>query len=57
MKKVIIVANFTIWGIGFGYEEDAEKLNSFMPHLRNMIIKSGVSIGSNVCINRVSLGF
>jgi UDP-3-O-[3-hydroxymyristoyl] glucosamine N-acyltransferase len=55
-EKVIIGANCTIGGVGFGYEKDADGIYTFMPHLGNVVIKAGVEIGNNVCIDRAVLG-
>jgi UDP-3-O-[3-hydroxymyristoyl] glucosamine N-acyltransferase len=55
-KQVIIGANCTIGGVGFGYEKDVEGKYIFMPHIGNVVIKSGVEIGNNVCIDRAVLG-
>jgi UDP-3-O-[3-hydroxymyristoyl] glucosamine N-acyltransferase len=53
---VIIGANCTIGGVGFGYEKDVEGIYTFMPHIGNVIIHSGVEIGNNTCIDRAVLG-
>jgi UDP-3-O-[3-hydroxymyristoyl] glucosamine N-acyltransferase len=55
-EQVIIGANCTIGGVGFGYEKDTDGRYTFMPHLGNVVIKSGVEIGNNVCIDRAVLG-
>ncbi len=54
--NVIIGANCTIGGVGFGYEKDADGIYTFMPHLGNVVIKAGVEIGNNVCVDRAVLG-
>jgi UDP-3-O-[3-hydroxymyristoyl] glucosamine N-acyltransferase len=55
-EKVIIGANCTIGGVGFGYEKDTDGIYAFMPHLGNVVIKPGVEIGNNVCVDRAVLG-
>jgi UDP-3-O-[3-hydroxymyristoyl] glucosamine N-acyltransferase len=55
-EKVIIGANCTIGGVGFGYEKDTDGIYTFMPHLGNVVIKAGVEIGNNVCVDRAVLG-
>jgi UDP-3-O-[3-hydroxymyristoyl] glucosamine N-acyltransferase len=54
--QVVIGANCTIGGVGFGYEKDVDGRYTFMPHLGNVVINSGVEIGNNVCIDRAVLG-
>lgn len=48
---VIIGDNCTIGGVGFGYED-----NEQIPHKGNVILKSGVHIGNNTCIDRAVIG-
>jgi UDP-3-O-[3-hydroxymyristoyl] glucosamine N-acyltransferase len=55
-EKVIIGANCTIGGVGFGYEKDTDGIYTFMPHLGNVVINAGVEIGNNVCVDRAVLG-
>ncbi|HOZ86497.1 MAG TPA: UDP-3-O-(3-hydroxymyristoyl)glucosamine N-acyltransferase [Bacteroidia bacterium] len=54
--NVIIGANNVIGNYGFGYEKDKEGHHALMPHLGNVVIKSGVEIGNNNCIDRAVLG-
>jgi len=49
--NVIIGDNCTIGGSGFGFED-----GEFIPHKGNVIIKSGVHIGNNTCIDRAVIG-
>jgi len=56
-NDVVIGNNSTIGGVGFGYEKDPDTGKyQFIPHLGNVIIKSGVEIGNNTCVDRAVLG-
>jgi UDP-3-O-[3-hydroxymyristoyl] glucosamine N-acyltransferase len=55
-EKVIIGANCTIGGVGFGYEKDSDGIYTFMHHLGNVVINARVEIGNNVCVDRAVLG-
>lgn len=46
----------TIGATGFGFELDEEGKPVRMPHFGHVLIKNGVRIGSNVCIDRAVLG-
>lgn len=54
--KVIIGANNTIGGVGFGYEPDEEGQYELMPHIGNVHLSEGVEIGNNTCIDRAVMG-
>lgn len=54
--NVIIGANSTIGGVGFGYEKNQSGDFELIPHIGNVIIESNVEIGNNVCIDRAVLG-
>jgi UDP-3-O-[3-hydroxymyristoyl] glucosamine N-acyltransferase len=54
--NVVIGANNVIGNYGFGYEKNKEGQPVLMPHLGNVVIKSGVEIGNNNCIDRAVLG-
>ena len=55
-KKVIIHAGTVIGADGFGYERDEQgKLEKF-PHIGGVIIEDNVEIGSNVSIDKGTLG-
>ncbi|MES2680988.1 MAG: UDP-3-O-(3-hydroxymyristoyl)glucosamine N-acyltransferase [Bacteroidota bacterium] len=54
--NVVIGANNVIGNYGFGYEKNKDGNYVLMPHLGNVIIKSGVEIGNNNCIDRAVLG-
>lgn len=53
---VKIGSNCTIGGVGFGYERDAEGSYQVIPHIGNVVLKKGVEIGNNTCIDRAVLG-
>lgn len=55
-KKVIIHPNSVIGSDGFGYYNDKEKVFHKIPQIGNVIIEDDVEIGSNVSIDRASLG-
>jgi len=48
---VVIGDNCTIGGVGFGYEDGI-----LIPHKGNVILKAGVHVGSNTCIDRAVIG-
>jgi UDP-3-O-[3-hydroxymyristoyl] glucosamine N-acyltransferase len=54
--NVRIGSNCSIGGTGFGYEKDALGIKKRIPHLGNVVIKKGVEIGNNTCIDRAVLG-
>lgn len=54
--NVVIGANNTIGGVGFGYEKDREGNFELIPHIGNVHIKRNVEIGNNTCIDRAVLG-
>jgi len=51
-----IGANCTIGGVEFGYEANESGEYEIIPHIGNVVIKSFVEIGNNVCIDRAVLG-
>ncbi|AEA44177.1 UDP-3-O-(3-hydroxymyristoyl)glucosamine N-acyltransferase [Fluviicola taffensis] len=51
-----IGSNNTIGGVGFGYELNDENEYELMPHIGNVVLKNGVEIGNNVCIDRAVMG-
>ncbi|MFH2142252.1 MAG: DapH/DapD/GlmU-related protein [Bacteroidota bacterium] len=53
---VVIGANNTIGGVGFGYEKDKNGDFQLIPHIGNVIIKDNVEIGNNTCIDKAVLG-
>ena len=54
--NVKIGSNCTIGGVGFGYEQNEEGIYELIPHLGNVVLKSNVEIGNNVCIDRAVMG-
>lgn len=52
--RVEIGIGSVIGGAGFGYERDFVLVR--MPHHGNVVIKAGVRIGANVCIDRAVIG-
>ncbi|MDO8550803.1 MAG: UDP-3-O-(3-hydroxymyristoyl)glucosamine N-acyltransferase [Ignavibacteria bacterium] len=55
-KNVIIHANSVIGSDGFGYDIDENKIFHKIPQIGIVIIEDDVEIGSNVSIDRASLG-
>jgi UDP-3-O-[3-hydroxymyristoyl] glucosamine N-acyltransferase len=55
-KNVIIHANSVIGSDGFGYDIDDNKVLHKIPQIGIVIIEDDVEIGSNVSIDRASLG-
>jgi UDP-3-O-[3-hydroxymyristoyl] glucosamine N-acyltransferase len=55
-KNVIIHANSVIGSDGFGYDMDENKIFHKIPQIGKVIIEDDVEIGSNVSIDRASLG-
>lgn len=55
-KKVIIHANSVIGSDGFGYDIDENRVFHKVPQIGIVIIEDNVEIGSNVSIDRASLG-
>jgi UDP-3-O-[3-hydroxymyristoyl] glucosamine N-acyltransferase len=55
-KRAIIHANTVIGSDGFGYYNDDEGAFHKIPQIGNVIIEDDVEIGSNVSIDRASLG-
>jgi len=55
-NNVIIGCNCTIGGTGFGYEKDENGNYQLIPHIGNVILKDGVEIGNNTCIDRAVMG-
>jgi UDP-3-O-[3-hydroxymyristoyl] glucosamine N-acyltransferase len=55
-KNVFIGANCSIGLDGFGYETDENGNWEKFPHIGGVIIKDNVSIGSNTCIDRGTIG-
>jgi UDP-3-O-[3-hydroxymyristoyl] glucosamine N-acyltransferase len=55
-KNVIIHANSVIGSDGFGYDIDENKVFHKVPQIGIVIIEDDVEIGSNVSVDRASLG-
>lgn len=55
-NRVTIGSNCTIGGVGFGYEKNTEGQYELIQHIGNVILKEGVDIGNNTCIDRAVLG-
>ena len=55
-KRVIIHAGTVIGSDGFGYDMDEQGVFHKIPQIGNVIIEDDVEIGSNVSIDRASLG-
>ncbi len=55
-NNVNIGANNVIGNYGFGYEKNRDGRFVLMPHLGNVVIRSGAEIGNNNCIDRAVLG-
>lgn len=55
-KRVIIHANSVIGSDGFGYDIDENKVFHKIPQIGIVIIEDDVEIGSNVSVDRASLG-
>lgn len=55
-NNVIIHANTVIGSDGFGFSKDAQGNYKKIPQLGNVIIEDDVEIGSNVCIDRATMG-
>jgi len=55
-KNVIVHANSVIGSDGFGYDIDENKVFHKIPQIGIVIIEDDVEIGSNVSIDRASLG-
>lgn len=54
--NVTLGSNNTIGGTGFGYEINEKGKYELIPHIGNVILKKGVEIGNNTCIDRAVLG-
>lgn len=54
--NVTIGCNCTIGGVGFGYEKNDQGVYEQIPHLGGVMIKQGVEIGNNTCIDRAVMG-
>lgn len=55
-KNCIIHANTAIGSDGFGYDIDEKGIADKIPQIGNVIIEDDVEIGSNVSIDRASIG-
>ena len=55
-NRCIIHANTVIGSDGFGYDQDENGVFQKIPQVGNVIIKDDVEIGSNVSIDRASIG-
>lgn len=55
-KNVIIHANSVIGSDGFGYDIDKNGIALKIPQIGNVIIEDDVEVGSNVSIDRASIG-
>lgn len=55
-ENVKIKAGAVIGGDGFGYVEDEDGTIIHFPHVGGVIIGNNVSVGSNTCIDRGTLG-
>ena len=55
-SNVVINANTVIGAAGFGYERNTEGQMIHFPHIGGVIIEDDVEIGSNVSIDRGTLG-
>lgn len=55
-ENVLIKAGAVIGGDGFGYVEDEDGSLIHFPHIGGVIIRDNVSIGSNTCIDKGTLG-
>jgi len=54
--RCIIHANSVIGSDGFGYEQDEKGVFQKIPQIGNVVIEDDVEIGSNVSIDRASIG-
>jgi UDP-3-O-[3-hydroxymyristoyl] glucosamine N-acyltransferase len=54
--RCIIHANTVIGSDGFGYDQDENGVFQKIPQIGNVVIESDVEIGSNVSIDRASIG-
>jgi UDP-3-O-[3-hydroxymyristoyl] glucosamine N-acyltransferase len=55
-NRCIIHANTVIGSDGFGYEQDEKGSFQKIPQIGNVVIEDDVEVGSNVSIDRASLG-
>tara|TARA_B110000459_G_scaffold201839_1_gene253446 strand:+ start:2209 stop:3111 length:903 start_codon:yes stop_codon:yes gene_type:complete len=55
-KNVKIGSNNTIGAVGFGYQQNEDGLYERIGHIGNVIIKDGVEISNNTCIDQAVLG-
>lgn len=55
-KRLIIHANTVIGSDGFGFDIDEKGIAQKIPQIGNVIIEDDVEIGSNVSIDRASMG-
>lgn len=55
-NRCIIHANSVIGSDGFGYDQDEKGVFQKIPQIGNVVIEDDVEIGSNVSIDRASLG-
>ena len=55
-QQVFIGNNNTIGAAGFGYEKDENGDFILIPHIGNVVIRKGVEVGNNTCIDRAVLG-
>jgi UDP-3-O-[3-hydroxymyristoyl] glucosamine N-acyltransferase len=54
--RCIIHANTVIGSDGFGYEQDEKGVFQKIPQIGNVVIEDDVEIGSNVSVDRASIG-
>ena len=55
-NRCIIHANTVIGSDGFGYEQDEKGVFHKIPQIGNVVIEDDVEVGSNVSIDRASIG-
>jgi UDP-3-O-[3-hydroxymyristoyl] glucosamine N-acyltransferase len=55
-EDVLIGANCTLGGAGFGFERDESGAWYRFPHVGRVVIEEKVEIGNNTCIDRGALG-
>ena len=55
-KNSIIHSGSVIGSDGFGFAQNTEKAYDKIPQIGNVIIKEGVEIGANTCIDRATMG-
>ena len=55
-EHVVIGANCTIGGVGFGYEKDSSGKYALLPHIGNVVVEDFVEIGNNTAVDRAVIG-